>query len=83
MRYTVSNSVLGPRAKSKFFRTFYITIFLISAFAAFAIVADRGARYFQGGRYGVTQRRALAELDVTRLLKRAEEVCINSHQFID
>jgi hypothetical protein len=83
MRYPVSNSVLGSRAKSKFFRTFYITIFLISAFAAFSIVADRGARYFQGDQYGVTQRRALAELDVTRLLKGYEEVCVDSCQSLD
>jgi sodium/potassium/calcium exchanger 6 len=83
MRYSVSNSVRGPRAKSKFFRTFYITIFLISAYAAFSIVADRSARYFQGHRYGVAERRALAELDITRLLKRDEEVCGDSRHSID
>jgi hypothetical protein len=83
MRYPISNSVLGSRAKSKFFRTFYITIFLISAFAAFSIVADRSTRYFQGDQYGVTQNRALAEVDVIRLLKRHEEVCEDSRQFVE
>jgi hypothetical protein len=83
MRYTTSNSLLGSRAKSKYFRTFYITIILVSAYAAFSIVADRSARYFQGDSYGATQRRALAELDVDRLLKRDVEVCGGGRHRID
>jgi hypothetical protein len=83
MRYNISNSGYGSRGNSKFLRTFCTTIFLISAFAALSIVADRSARYFQGGQYGVTQKRAPVELDVTRLVKRDKEVCGDSCLSID
>ncbi len=75
MRYTVSKSGLGPRARSKFYKTFSITILLISTFAALSIAADRSARYFQENRHAVAQRRAQPGLDVARLLKKDEEVC--------
>lgn len=78
MRHIISNSALGSRAKSKYFRTFYITILLISLYTAFSIVADRSVRYAQGERYGAAQRRALAELDAGRLLKRDQPVCGDS-----
>jgi hypothetical protein len=37
--------------------------------------ADWVARYRHGTQYGAAQQRALEELDITRLVKRDEEVC--------
>lgn len=65
----------GPRrAPYRGFRAFYITILIISALAIFSLVADQAARYRHGIHYGVAQRRALAELDPLRKVKRDEEV---------
>jgi sodium/potassium/calcium exchanger 6 len=78
MRKTSSNAVPNRTTKleRKFrFRAFYITVLCISLFAVVSLVADRTARYRHGAQYGAAQRRALEELDVTRLVKRDEEVC--------
>jgi sodium/potassium/calcium exchanger 6 len=62
-------------AKSKFsFRSFYISTLLLCTFALVSLVATQAARYKNGDQYGVVQRRAVAELDTNRLLKRDEEV---------
>ncbi len=75
MRNIIPNSAVGRGAKSKHFRTFYTTILLISVFAILSLTTDWSARYYYGQHYGVTERRALAELDSGRLFKRDEEVC--------
>ncbi len=56
-------------------RAFYVTVLCLSLFAAISLVADQTARYRHGVQYGLAQRRALEELDITRLVKRDEEVC--------
>jgi len=56
------------------FRAFYITVLFISLFAVISVIADRAGRYRLGVQYGAAQRRALEELDITRLVKRDEEV---------
>ncbi|KFX88909.1 hypothetical protein V490_07349 [Pseudogymnoascus sp. VKM F-3557] len=61
-------------AKSKFsFRSFYISTLLLCTFALVSLVATQAARYKNGDQYGIVQRRAVAELDTNRLLKRDEE----------
>jgi sodium/potassium/calcium exchanger 6 len=49
-------------------------VLLLSAFAVLSLIADQSAKYRHGGQYGVAQRKAVAELDAMRLLKRDEEV---------
>jgi sodium/potassium/calcium exchanger 6 len=72
---TMTNRTPGPPRRFRFrFRAFYITVLAISLFAVLSLVADQSARYRHGAQYGVAQRRALAELDVHRLVKRDEEV---------
>ncbi|KFY30904.1 hypothetical protein V493_01572 [Pseudogymnoascus sp. VKM F-4281 (FW-2241)] len=62
------------RAESKFsFRAFYISTLLLCAFALVSLVTTQAARYKNGDQYGIVQRRAVAELDTNRLLKRDEE----------
>lgn len=75
MRNITPNSAVGRGPKSKHFRTFYVTILLLSSFAILGLITDWSKRYYYGGQYGVPERRALAELDAGRLLKRDEEVC--------
>ena len=77
MRQKSSNVVLNrqmqlPRKNG--FRTFYLTILCISLLAVLSLVADQIARYRHGVQYGTAQKRALEQLDVTRLVKRDEEV---------
>jgi solute carrier family 24 (sodium/potassium/calcium exchanger), member 6 len=74
MRHTFSNSPRGRRAKAKYFATFYVTICLISAFAVLSLVTSLNTRYIQGQQYGVAQRRAIAELDVSWLARKDREV---------
>lgn len=75
MRQISSNSVSTRQKRPKLsFRAFYITVLFIFAFAIITFVADQSARYSQGAQYGAAQRRALESRDVTRLLKRDEEV---------
>lgn len=65
-------------AKSKFsFRAFYISTLLLCALALVSLVTTQAARYKNGDQYGIVQRRAVAELDTSRLLKRDEEVSHN------
>ncbi|KFY18314.1 hypothetical protein V491_04791 [Pseudogymnoascus sp. VKM F-3775] len=62
------------RAMSKFsFRAFYISTLLLCTFALVSLVTTQTARYKHGNQYGAVQRRAVAELDANRLLKRDEE----------
>lgn len=68
-----SNAVRARRSKYSF-RAFYITVLLIASFAVISLVADQSARYRYGVQYGVAQKRALANLDGTRFVKRDEEV---------
>ncbi len=56
------------------FRTFYLTILCISLLAVLSLVADQTGRYRYGVQYGSAQKRALEQLDVTRLVKREDEV---------
>jgi solute carrier family 24 (sodium/potassium/calcium exchanger), member 6 len=64
-----------PNLQKKFrFRAFYITILCISFLAVVSLVADQSARYLHGAQFGAQQRRALEGLDITRLVKRVEEV---------
>jgi hypothetical protein len=63
-----------PRRPKLNFRAFYITILFISVFAVISLLADQSARYKHGPHYGLAQRRALEELDSSRLVKRDEEV---------
>ncbi len=44
-------------------------------FTVISLVADQTAKFHHGAQYGLAQRRALEELDITRLVKRDEEVC--------
>lgn len=77
---TISSSSRPRRPRRppyRSFRAFYITILIISALAIFSLVADQAARYRHGVEYGVAQRRALAELDPLRKVKRDEEVWNN------
>lgn len=62
-----------PHKKHRF-RAFYVTILCISMLAVTSLVADQSARYRHGVQYGATQRRDLERLDITRLVKRDEEV---------
>ncbi|KAH8591296.1 Sodium/calcium exchanger protein-domain-containing protein [Bisporella sp. PMI_857] len=64
------------------FRAFYITILILSLLALVTLVADQTARYRHGPDYGLAQRRALVQLDPTRLIKRDEE-CRLVHQAKD
>jgi sodium/potassium/calcium exchanger 6 len=65
------------------FRAFYLTILCISLFTIASLGTDWAARYRHGTQYGTAQRRALEELDITRLVKRDEEVCkIPKHPFL-
>jgi sodium/potassium/calcium exchanger 6 len=77
MRKTLTKAVPDriPNPQRKFrFRAFYITVLCLSLFAVVSLVADQSARYHHGAQYGEAQRRALEELDTTRLVKRDEEV---------
>ncbi|ELR06249.1 hypothetical protein VC83_05008 [Pseudogymnoascus destructans] len=70
----MATSTQHRRARSKFsFRSFYISTLLLCAFALVSLVATQVARYKNGDQYGIVQRRAVAELDANRLLKRDEE----------
>ncbi|KAE9381592.1 hypothetical protein N431DRAFT_392944 [Stipitochalara longipes BDJ] len=60
-------------------RAFYITVLCISLFAVVSLLADQTARYRHGVQYGAAQRRALEELDFTRLVKRDEECRLVHH----
>ena len=63
------------RARAKFsFRSFYISTLLLCTFALVSLVTTQVARYKNGDQYGIVQRRAVADLDTNRLLKRDEEV---------
>src|SRR5690349_9194126 len=63
------------RAKPKFsFRSFYVSTLLLCAFALVSLVSVQTSRYLNGDRYGITQKRVIAELDGNRLVKRDEEV---------
>jgi sodium/potassium/calcium exchanger 6 len=65
----------GRPTRSKYnFRAFYLTILFISFLAVISLVADQSARYRHGSEYGVAQKRALAALDSTEILRRDEEV---------
>jgi hypothetical protein len=73
--HSIANAAPTRQKRPKLsFRAFYITVLLISAFALITFVADQGARYTRGAQYGAAQRRALEHRDITRLLKRDEEV---------
>lgn len=63
-----------PRPKYRSFRSFYITVLILSLFAVVSLVADQAARYRQGTQYGLAQKRALEQLDPGRLVKRDIEV---------
>ncbi|KFY38736.1 hypothetical protein V494_04222 [Pseudogymnoascus sp. VKM F-4513 (FW-928)] len=70
----MATSIQHRRAKPKFsFRSFYISTLLLCAFALVSLVATQAARYKNGDQYGVLERRAVAELDTNRLLKRDKE----------
>lgn len=72
------------RAKSKFsFRSFYISTLLLCALALVGLVTTQAARYKNGDQYGIIQRRAVAELDTSRLHKRDEEVSHNDEPLKD
>ncbi|EKD15515.1 putative sodium/calcium exchanger protein [Drepanopeziza brunnea f. sp. 'multigermtubi' MB_m1] len=76
------NRTPGPPRRFRFrfrFRAFYITVLVVSLFAVLSLVADQSARYRHGAQYGVAQRRALAELDVHRLVRRDEECRLVHH----
>jgi hypothetical protein len=66
-----------PRARLSF-RAFYISILLISVFAVFSLITEQTLRFHHGLQYGIAQRRAVAELDPMRLLKRDEEVSLRA-----
>ncbi|KAK0126375.1 hypothetical protein ONS95_007981 [Cadophora gregata] len=61
------------------FRAFYITVLCLALLAVISLVADQSARYRHGPQYGVAQRRALEQLDSTRLVKRDEECRLVHH----
>ncbi|KAI6712160.1 hypothetical protein JHW43_005291 [Diplocarpon mali] len=82
MRKSSSQTVLNSKLRSprKFrFRAFYTTVLCLSLLAVLSLVADQSARYRYGMHYGATQRRALAELDVNRLVKRDQECRLVRH----
>jgi hypothetical protein len=56
------------------FRSFYISVLIVSVLAVASLVADQAARYRYGTQYGVVQRQQIAALDPSRLFKRDEEV---------
>jgi len=70
------------RPQYRSFRSFYITILILSALAIITLLADQVGRYHQGAQYGAAQLRALERLDATRLVKRDEE-CRLVHQAKD
>jgi hypothetical protein len=83
MRQTSSNAAPNRTVKLQRtfrFRAFYITILCISLFAVVSLVVNQTARYRHGVQYGAAQRRALEELNATRLVKRDEEVRKNPHR---
>ncbi|KAH8657419.1 Sodium/calcium exchanger protein-domain-containing protein [Tricladium varicosporioides] len=61
------------------FRAFYVTVFLISAFAVFSLLADQTARFQLGSQYGIVQKRAIEDSNIRRLLKRDEECRLVHH----
>ncbi|KUJ22600.1 uncharacterized protein LY89DRAFT_777678 [Mollisia scopiformis] len=61
------------------FQAFYITVLCLCLFTVISLVADQSAKFRHGTQYGVAQRRALEELDVTRLVKRDEECRLVHH----
>ena len=85
MQQTFSSAVPNRTRRSTGiykFRAFYLTILCISLFTIASLGADWVARYRHGTQYGAAQRRALEELDITRLVKRDEEVCKISEYLI-
>lgn len=77
----MSNSIMNKshalgRSRTKFsFRAFYISTIILCALALFSLGTTQYSRYTNGEQHGVLQRRAVAALDLHRLVKRDEEVC--------
>lgn len=80
MRPLSSNAVPRCISQRKFrFQAFYLTVLCICLFTVLSLLADQTAKFRHGVRYGVAQRRALEDLDITRLAKRDEECRLVHH----
>ncbi|KAF4635460.1 hypothetical protein G7Y89_g2637 [Cudoniella acicularis] len=80
-RITSNAAATGHRKPRLSFRAFYITVLLISAFAAISFLADQTAKYTHG-QNGAALRRTVEGQDVRQLFKRDEE-CRLVHQAED
>ncbi|KAE8447479.1 hypothetical protein EG329_010752 [Mollisiaceae sp. DMI_Dod_QoI] len=80
MRHLSSNAVPRRPSQRKYrFQAFYITVLCMCLFTVISLVADQTAKFHHGAQYGLAQRRALEELDITRLVKRDEECRLVHH----